>query len=692
MQQILQKLSNRLSLRQTISLGLLTMLVLAVLITVVAFVNVNRINTQIDSVLQDEQPAMLGALAIDHALDESFAALGSYLLNPDENNKNRFRQSQQDIATALANFEALLANRHRHLALGKLKGLLGEYTTTQDRIAALATDRQANYPALDYANNKVRPHFRFILQNLTQILLSEIEEPVSTKRRGLYTLVSELRYTWSGLMNSLRAYLAFRSDETVRQMQQSHQVINKLQEKIGSMQDLFTLDQADSYQAVLHHANMLFPDIDKVFEINRQEKWRMDTYLMRTELAPKQGMISGLLDTLVQQTKQHVAQSVAALRKKIKASYSILAVMMVLIALTGLMIIVMTNKALKAITDQLQQNFLRMNAGDLTTRMDESAKGEIGIIAETFNLFVENLQTMFSDIFAQSKKLNNAAQQLSQVADETSTRIDTQHSETQTVASSMSQMARTVEEVAVNTAQAAEADDGAKGASEKGLCVVQNTISAIDNLSGEVSNAAQVIEDLAADSDNIGTMVSMISEIAEQTNLLALNAAIEAARAGEQGRGFAVVADEVRTLANRTHDSTVEIQDFISRLQNAAHKAVEVMTTGKQQATESVTLSNEAGEAFREINHFIERINLMSSQIASASEEQSAVNKEMTNRIEMISGLADQTSKDAQRSATDSLQVFTIAQEFHHLISRYTAQSQANAATQQGDDDEVELF
>ena len=227
--------------------------------------------------------------------------------------------------------------------------------------------------------------------------------------------------------------------------------------------------------------------------------------------------------------------------------------------------------------------------GDLTIRIETAAQDEVGDLVKYFNRFMDKLQRVVKDIVDTTLPLSDLAQNLNQLTDTTNNNISQQQGAATHAKDAVDNMNQSVIAVAESAAEAARAADEASSASSNGQSVVNNTVQSIQNLAKNVEETSHVIRQLENDSNQVGVVLDVIKGIAEQTNLLALNAAIEAARAGEQGRGFAVVADEVRTLASRTQQSTEEIQKTIEQLQSAAHKAVEVMSTGTSQAEGSVS-------------------------------------------------------------------------------------------------------
>ncbi len=253
-----------------------------------------------------------------------------------------------------------------------------------------------------------------------------------------------------------------------------------------------------------------------------------------------------------------------------------------------------------------------------------------------------------------AQTMMQAAQDLQDKLDASSERVKGQFQDTEEVAAAMDQMVSTIQEVARNTTEAAQAAQQARERASCGKQVVDHTIANIDHIARTVENASNVLEGLQQETGNIGKILDVIRDIAEQTNLLALNAAIEAARAGEQGRGFAVVADEVRSLANRTQQSTQEIQAMIERLQEGSQNAVREMENGRNQAKQGVEQVNKAGELLEEINGMVVNISDMNTMIASAIEEQSAVTSEINENVSAIRGGAEAVSANVQQMAEDA--------------------------------------
>lgn len=309
--------------------------------------------------------------------------------------------------------------------------------------------------------------------------------------------------------------------------------------------------------------------------------------------------------------------------------------------------------------------------GDLTGRLEVSGKDEIGQMAHEVNNFIEQLHQMVSGIVVSTSEISTAASEVLQLAGESGKSVDQQLHEIEQVATAMHEMTVTVQDVSRNAATAFEGASDADKAAEAGKHVVMKTVNSINDLATEVENASVVVGELRGESSNIGSVLNVIQSIAEQTNLLALNAAIEAARAGEQGRGFAVVADEVRTLASRTQESTEEIRKMIESLQSRAGKAVEVMDQGRDKAAVSVDHASSAGESLEQITQLVARINDMNAQIASAAEEQSAVAETINRNTVSIRDHADHATGSGHKTSTSAERMAELANVLHSQVARF---------------------
>ena len=381
------------------------------------------------------------------------------------------------------------------------------------------------------------------------------------------------------------------------------------------------------------------------------------------------GIINNLTEKVEQQAKAASLASQQVAESRHTLSIIALVIGVVLCVAVAMLLPPLMVKPLNELLARIQD--IASGDGDLTSRIEVKSTDETGQLAMAFNKFLDKLHKLIGQIAGTSMHVSTAADEMNATAEAANVAIGEQHSATDQVATAMNEMSATVQEVARNAGEAAaaarQADDDAKA----GRKVVSDTVSVIESLSHEVEKASKVIQELEAESDNIGSVLDVIKGIAEQTNLLALNAAIEAARAGEQGRGFAVVADEVRTLASRTQASTTEIQAMIERLQQGTKNAVQVMEQGKSQASVGVETAIKAGSSLDSITSAVSSITEMNIQIASAAEEQNSVAEEINRNISNISSISDRTAGHSQQNANASRELSSLASELQSLVGQF---------------------
>lgn len=313
-------------------------------------------------------------------------------------------------------------------------------------------------------------------------------------------------------------------------------------------------------------------------------------------------------------------------------------------------------------------------SGDLTKDVVSKSTDEIGRMLSSLSLMRNNLYNMVSEMTDSSTQLAAASEELAAVSEQTNQNIHNQQSEVEQAATAINEMTATIQEVAQNAANTSVAAASANTSTSEGHHVVQQTVNSINDLAHDIGGASEVVHELESHSKKIGGVLDVIKSIAEQTNLLALNAAIEAARAGEQGRGFAVVADEVRTLASRTQESTAEIESMIDELQTGARKSVQVMETSSEKATESVENANAASKSLQTITESVSHISDMNTQIATAAEEQSSVAEEINRNITSVSDLGNQTAAGANETTSSSEELARLAANLQNLIGQFKVQ------------------
>ncbi|VXA78980.1 MULTISPECIES: methyl-accepting chemotaxis protein [Aeromonas] len=345
---------------------------------------------------------------------------------------------------------------------------------------------------------------------------------------------------------------------------------------------------------------------------------------------------------------------------------------LVILGITLVATVVIGNRVTRPLADAVQAlNDIADGEGDLTQRLKVQSNDEIGQLATAFNRFVERIQSVVSQVGETSNHLLSAVEKLHSLSEHYDHQMQGHSRETDQVVTAVTEMSSTAQEVAASASNAATATSDAARESDAARGVVGTAINSINRLVGEVHTASGVIEQLAHETGKIGSVVEVIRGIAEQTNLLALNAAIEAARAGEQGRGFAVVADEVRSLAGRTQQSTKEINEMLQRLQSGVKQAVDVMQASEERSQETVQEASHIATSLDSMVMAVSTINDMNIQIATAAEEQHAVSEEINKNLVAIQQIVSELTDAAVESNSTTRDLASTGDKLRKLVSQF---------------------
>ncbi len=380
---------------------------------------------------------------------------------------------------------------------------------------------------------------------------------------------------------------------------------------------------------------------------------------------------SAQMSELVGQLRQTAARQSTEIREGAgSAALTGMLVMLLASALVGLLSLWLVNRNIIEPTRSLIEHIARLSQGQFANRVDASRADELGRLAVAANTLRDFLADTFNNLQQSAANLDSASGELNTISTLMAQGASEQFSRTDQVATAMHEMSATSQEVARHAGDAAHAADAADHAAQQGEAVMQSTIHSITAIRSEITSTAEVVRRLEGDSERIGKVLEVIRGIADQTNLLALNAAIEAARAGEAGRGFAVVADEVRTLAQRTAESTAEIHQIIDSVQTGAVNAVRAIESGQQRSEQGVEQVTEAGRMLQNITEAVEAIRDMNRQIATAAEEQTAVAEDISRNLTEITSIATTNQQHVERTQAASQNLHSLSLQLSDVTRR----------------------
>ncbi|MEW8493371.1 MAG: methyl-accepting chemotaxis protein [Candidatus Thiodiazotropha taylori] len=664
------------SIKTKLWLGFALVLSLFSISTAVTLISLNGVNSDVEKVVTDSQPTLLLAKDLTFHIEQATASLGFFMVTKEEyhlQNYTKAVKKYKDILQELRQATARNPEIDFSHALNSLREDIGAFEVTANVLQQKTSSFEKNFPGIDYANQHINPINRTVMQLASQMILAEMDEEASEERKQVLVDLSELRYSWSQVINGVRGYLAFRSSNNINNIGLYMTQAESLLQNLLEMDDLLTLDQYDSITGIAESVTAFKGHYAKLREIHGGDEWRSDAALVRNNLHVNLQSIQGNLSSLVSQLQSSINQTSTSLRESTQFVFELVIALFILGLTLGIAISWFIAKSIsKPImeTATTMQN-IADGDGNLMITLDQSGRDELAQLAGCFNVFVSKIRDLIKKTAHSTESVIESVAQTSDNTNQIIKGILNQEVQTEQVATAMSQMTACISDVAKNASIAEHSALTANKEAHNGCTIVRQTSVAVKELADEVKLAEESILNVEQESLRIGGVLDVIKSIAEQTNLLALNAAIEAARAGEQGRGFAVVADEVRSLATRTHESTGEIENMIQSLQNGTQEAVSVMSAGRDKVNLNVQLTDDALKSLGTINQAVETISEMNTQIATAAEQQCTVAEEINKNICSIKDSSKLNADEANATATTVNSLGNLASTLQSVIQQF---------------------
>ncbi len=672
----MNRLLSGFRIRHKIFIGFTIVLLIMAAISLQALNSLSKVEESVTDVVEKRQPTAMLTKDLATSIHRAAGALGFFLASKEEIHQKHFNKEMTrstGILAELRGLPSISSDQESTQLIQELDTSIKKFRELGNSLIKVAPALEKNFPGVAYANTKINPINQNIVRLTSTMVFSEREEEANETRKEILMDMAELRYAWSNIMSGIRGYLAFRSDSVVANMQLFLSQTESLTKKITAYDDELTLEQLDAIEQFTALYKEFIQHKEKILAIHGGEKWRTDAWLVRNEVGPLLIDIKKKLEQLVDIQSKSITSISRTLLDNTSTTIRMVGALLIAGLVIGAALAWFIGNLIGAPISQiaLTMKDIAEGNGDLSQRLSINSKDELGNLALAFNTFVSKIQDIVKRTAGATGQVLEAVAQTTEKTTIITNKIISQESETSQMATAMYQMSATVSEVAKNASQAEEAAHAANTAATTGQEMVAKAATSIQELAQEVQTASEVMGKVEKDTNDIGTVLDVIKGVAEQTNLLALNAAIEAARAGEQGRGFAVVADEVRNLATRTQESTVEIEQMIGRLQSGAREAVSVMSASRKKAESNVEQSSKAQDSLEVITQAIGTITDMNTQIATAAIEQDSVAEGINRSVTAINDASLETSVLSRETVKITEDLGELASNLQSLIGQF---------------------
>ena len=659
--------------RLIVAFSLLT-LILAIS-SLVSLYQVNAISKKTNTVVELRIPTAQATASVLNGVNHALAALRGWMLL----GKDKFKIERQlawdtEINPAIATLDKVSVNwtnTENKIHLSEIKSLLKSFEQEQLKIEGIAQTPQ-NIPSITMLYEQAVPQASIMSSEITKIIDIELTLKATEQRKSLLGMMADVRGTLGLGIANIRGYL-LSGEETYRTDFEKLWRKNKRRfSDLEKNQNLLNAKQKDAFSNFIKAKGIFDSLPQKMLTSRSQDDWNLANYWLAKKAAPLGFQIKVILESMAENQKELLSNDTVELldtSETAKVGAFILLLIGIVISVTLSMLIIRSIRTpIKLLSHSLD---LVDKNNDLTVHIANDGSDELSDAIVIVNRMLAAFRASIEEVADASNQMARCADETSVISTQIEKSIQDQAGQTELIATAITEMAATVKDVAQSTLTTSDALSEAKTSVADGSEIMQQTILTINQLTDKIDGTSSTIFELELSSKEIASVLEVINSIADQTNLLALNAAIEAARAGEQGRGFAVVADEVRALAARTQQSTGEISTIITKLQTNAKEAVVSMEHSQHQVKEVVDKAGDAGNVLITISDAISNINEMSSHIATASEQQEVVTEEINISIVSINDKTHENVEAIVQTSKAGSELSELSINLQALVSKF---------------------
>ena len=665
----------QLSIAKKLSAGFGTQVVIIIVLAVVVLTQVNTVNRKKHQVLNQNVPSVKHAIAMQGEIHHALSMHRGYMILGLQALADERVATWDKIAEHITVLEGLSSsweNPETVNAFAELKEVMGQFRSAQDEIAAIAhTDNDV--PAKTMFFDEAMPHGRKMMDSLDAILVKERSEEATADRKLLVEYVSAAKGHMLLAAKAITAYLVSGDEYSLECVGEEVAACQASVDRLMTKTHLFTPAQKKDFDNYISERELFLAKAKEVVKLRSSKDWCQSEHICLNSVTPLATKADQLLSTIVTNETEAEAISKAELTGAGEQLKWITLIAATIATLIGVSIAVFLSRQITGTLNNLLVRIkdIAQGEGDLTQRVEVNSGDEIGQLGTWFNTFVTRIHDVIAQVSNNANEVAAAATEIAASSEEIARGMNEQSMQINQVSSAVEEMSASVVEVARKSADASDSAKQSGQIAVEGGDVVDQTIAGMRSINDAVSSSADSVQELGKRGEQIGEVIAVINDIADQTNLLALNAAIEAARAGEHGRGFAVVADEVRQLADRTTQATNEIAGSIQAIQSETSTAVQKMNAGTEQVTQGVEGAEQAGSALKQIVQSAQDVSQMVEGIAASAKEQSTASDEVSRSIEQIAMVTRQTSEGTSQAATAAGQLSGRAETLQQLVSQF---------------------